>query len=179
MRTLCISRTSLAPSVPRTPSKGKGKEKEVESPPSTEKKKSKWRDFDPYKLPEVDMEAAIAKASRASAPDPRLATEDELRYFIDRMKPEDLDVTSPAFRELPTEVQYEIIGDLRLKSRQTSHKRLEAMLKISKSALDFSKAQILNLKQRKRIDAAAAFHNGLDRSGSPHDPRSHRRRKES
>ncbi len=136
------------PSVPRTPSKGKGKEKEVESPPSTEKKKSKWRDFDPYKLPEVDMEAAIAKASRASAPDPRLATEDELRYFIDRMKPEDLDVTSPAFRELPTEVQYEIIGDLRLKSRQTSHKRLEAMLKISKSALDFSKAQILNLKQR-------------------------------
>ncbi|KLO08780.1 PIN domain-like protein, partial [Schizopora paradoxa] len=136
------------PAVPRTPSKEK---KDVDTPPSTEKKKNKWRDYDPYKLPDVDMEAAVAKASRASAPDPRLATEDELQAFIDQMRPEDLDVTSPAFRELPTEVQYEIIGDLRLKSRQTSHKRLEAMLKQSKSALDFSRAQILNLKQRNEL----------------------------
>ncbi|KLO04766.1 hypothetical protein SCHPADRAFT_947454 [Schizopora paradoxa] len=136
------------PAVPRTPSKEK---KDADTPPSTEKKKNKWRDYDPYKLPDVDMEAAVAKASRASAPDPRLATEDELQAFIDQMRPEDLDVTSPAFRELPTEVQYEIIGDLRLKSRQTSHKRLEAMLKQSKSALDFSRAQILNLKQRNKL----------------------------
>ncbi|KAG5722252.1 DNA repair protein rad13, partial [Termitomyces sp. T112] len=85
--------------------------------PSSSSKKPKFYDHDPYKLPDVDMEAAVAKATRSAAPDPRLATEDELRAFIEEMRPEDFDVTSPAFRELPTEVQYEIVGDLRLKSR--------------------------------------------------------------
>lgn len=97
------------------------------------------------------MNAAIARATRTSAPDPRLATEDELRAFIEEMRPEDLDVASPAFRELPTEVQYEIIGDLRLKSRQTSYKRLQTMLQKARTSLDFSKAQIDNLKQRNAL----------------------------
>lgn len=130
---------------PVTPAKAKGKGKA--SPP----KKSRWQDYDPYRLPEVDLDAQVQKHTRSSAPDPRLATEDELRTFIEMMRPEDLDVTSPEFRELPTEVQYEIIGDLRLKSRQTSHKRLQTMLRSSRSALDFSKAQILNLKQRNAL----------------------------
>ncbi|EJD06452.1 PIN domain-like protein, partial [Fomitiporia mediterranea MF3/22] len=127
-----------------TPARNKGKVKEAPS----SAKKSRWQDYDPYRLPEVDMDAAVAKVTRSTAPDPRLATEDELRTFIDMMRPEDLNVHSPAFRELPTEVQYEIIGDLRLKSRQTSHKRLQAMLCKSKSPLDFSYQQIQNLKQR-------------------------------
>jgi DNA excision repair protein ERCC-5 len=53
-----------------------------------------------------------------------LATEDELRAFFEEMRPEDFDVTAPTFRELPTEVQYEIVGDLRLKSRQMLYKHL-------------------------------------------------------
>lgn len=97
------------------------------------------------------MDAAVAKATRSSAPDARLATEDELRAFIEMMRPEDLDVNSPEFLELPTEVQYEIIGDQRLKSRQTSHKRLQAMLRNSETPLDFSRAQIMNLKQRNAL----------------------------
>ena len=132
-------------SQPVTPAKDKGKGKA--SPP----KKSRWQDYDPYRLPAVDLEAEVQKHTRSAAPDPRLATEDELRAFIEMMRPEDLDVTSPEFRELPTEVQYEIIGDLRLKSRQTSHKRLQAMLRDSRTALDFSKAQIQNLKQRNAL----------------------------
>ena len=132
-------------SQPATPAKDKGKGKA--SPP----KKSRWQDYDPYRLPAVDLEAEVQKHTRSAAPDPRLATEDELRAFIEMMRPEDLDVTSPEFRELPTEVQYEIIGDLRLKSRQTSHKRLQAMLRDSRTALDFSKAQIQNLKQRNAL----------------------------
>ncbi|OCB85329.1 PIN domain-like protein [Sanghuangporus baumii] len=138
----------LDASAPRTPAKTKGKAKES---PSSSAKKAKWRDHDPYRLPEVDMDAAVAKATRSTAPDPRLATEDELREFIEMMRPEDLDVSSPAFRELPTEVQYEIIGDLRLKSRQTSHKRLQAMLRKSRTALDFSRQQIQLLKQRNAL----------------------------
>ena len=114
-------------------------------------KRAGWKDYDVYRLPDIDMDAAVAKATRSSAPDARLATEEELRAFIEMMRPEDLDVNSEEFRELPTEVQYEIIGDLRLKSRQTSHKRLQSMLRNSETPLDFSRAQIVNLKQRNNL----------------------------
>lgn len=130
-----------------SPSKGKEKEKVTSESPS---KKVKFHDHDPYRLPEVDL-GSITKPTSSMAPDPRLATEEELRFFIESMRPEDFDVTSPAFNELPTEVQYEIIGDLRLKSRQTSYKRLQSMLKNSSSPLDFSKAQIRHLQQRNAL----------------------------
>jgi DNA excision repair protein ERCC-5 len=114
-------------------------------------KRRQYRDHDPYRLPEVDMEARIATHTRSAAPDPRLATEEELRTFIEEMRPEDFDVTSEAFRELPTEVQYEIVGDLRLKSRQTSYARLQQMLRAAPTPMDFSKQQIKNLKQRNAL----------------------------
>lgn len=133
---------------PKTPAKATSKAAQ-ESPPSS--KKNRWHDHDPYRLPDVNMEQMIANATRSVAPDPRLATEEELRSFIEEMHPEDFDVSSSAFRELPTEVQYEIIGDLRLKSRQTSYKRLQNMLKNAKTPMDFSKEQIKNLKQRNAL----------------------------
>ncbi|KAI0775173.1 hypothetical protein BD413DRAFT_603148 [Trametes elegans] len=140
----------LAGSAQVTPAvKSKSSEGAEPTPPSSKKKR--WQDHDPYKLPEVNMDEMVAKATSSAAPDPRLATEEELRTFIDEMRPEDFDVTSPAFRELPTEVQYEIIGDLRLKSRQTSYKRLQSMLRNAKTPLDFSKEQIKNLKQRNSL----------------------------
>ncbi|KAG7089482.1 hypothetical protein E1B28_011162 [Marasmius oreades] len=132
--------------LPRTPAK---KQKEAE--PTVSTKKPKFYEHDPYRLPEVNMEARVASATRATAPDPRLATEEELRDFIENMRPEDFDVTSPAFQELPTEVQYEIVGDLRLKSRQTSYSRLQQMLKNAPTPLDFSKQQIKNLQQRNAL----------------------------
>lgn len=139
---------------PEGPTPAKAVQKAIEneaSPDQSPSKKARWADYDPYRLPEVDLDAAVAKVTRAAAPDPRLATEEELRTFIDEMRPEDFDVTSPAFRELPTEVQYEIIGDLRLKSRQTSYQRLQNMLQKSRSPMDFSMAQIMNLKQRNSL----------------------------
>lgn len=135
-------------------SKAKGKQKAQPSPvPAQEAspKKNKWHDHDPYRLPDINMADIASKAANASAPDPRLATEDELRQFIEEMVPEDFDTHSEAFRSLPTEAQYEIIGDLRLKSRQTSYARLESMLASAPTALDFSKAQIVNLKQRNAL----------------------------
>lgn len=112
---------------------------------------SRFYDHDPYRLPHVDVDAHVARVSNAHMPDPRFATEDELRSFIEEMRPEDFDVTSPAFRELPTEIQYEIVGDLRLKSRQTSYKRLKNMLNKAETPLDFSKEQIKNLQQRNTL----------------------------
>lgn len=131
---------------PLTPAK----KKPATSPPSS-KKKARWHDHDPYNLPAVNMVETIAKATRSAAPDPRLATEEEMSAFIEEMRPEDFDVSSPAFRELPTEVQYEIIGDMRLKSRQTSYKRLQNMLRHARTPLDFSKEQIKNLKHRNSL----------------------------
>lgn len=134
-------------------------------PPAPESpKKYEWKDHDPYKLPELDLQAKVAAATRitdddgiTTSVDPRLATEEELRQFIETMRPEDFDANSPAFRELPTEVQYEIIGDLRLKSRQTSYSRLQKMLRSSKTALDFSKAQIQGLHSRNRLTQQLLF----------------------
>jgi DNA excision repair protein ERCC-5 len=140
----------IDPMMPTSPSKNaQPKPVEEATPPSA--KKSRWQDHDPYRLPTLDMDAIIAKATSSAAPDPRLATEEELQAFIDEMRPEDLDVTSPDFRDLPTEVQYEIIGDLRLKSRQTSYKRLQSMLRNSHTSMDFSREQIKNLKQRNSL----------------------------
>ncbi|KAG1739201.1 uncharacterized protein EDB91DRAFT_1054037 [Suillus paluster] len=133
-------------SAPKTPAKKKAEE----TPPSS-KKKARFYDHDPYRLPDVNLEERVAKATSSRVPDPRLATEEELRAFIEDMRPEDFDVTSSAFQELPTEVQYEIVGDLRLKSRQTSYKRLQNMLRKAATPLDFSREQIKNLKQRNAL----------------------------
>ena len=146
--------TGDAPRAPRTPKTPSRKDKEDSSAPGPSpfsKSKNRWHDHDPYRLPAVNLEKRVAEATRSAVPDPRLATEDELRAFIEEMRPEDFDVSAPAFRELPTEVQYEIVGDLRLKSRQTSYKRLQNMLKKAHTPLDFSKEQIKNLKQRNAL----------------------------
>ncbi|KAG6334646.1 hypothetical protein ID866_4442 [Astraeus odoratus] len=134
-------------SVAKTPAR----KKDAQASPASSAKKNRFHDHDPYRLPHVDLEEQVAKATRMHMPDPRLATEEELRAFIEEMKPEDIDVTAPAFRELPTEVQYEIVGDLRLKSRQTSYKRLQNMLKKAETPLDFSKEQIKGLQQRNAL----------------------------
>ncbi|KAK2463436.1 hypothetical protein APHAL10511_004522 [Amanita phalloides] len=136
------------PTVPKAPPRICAPDRTTSSSTNPAKKKSKFYDHDPYRLPDLDLQAAVSKATSSAAPDPRLATEEELRAFIDEMRPENFDVTSPEFRQLPTEVQYEIVGDLRLKSRQTSHARLEKMLRKSRTPMDFSKAQIQNLQQR-------------------------------
>jgi DNA excision repair protein ERCC-5 len=136
---------------PKTPSRKDDASASASAAPGPSpfsKSKNRWHDHDPYRLPEVDLKERVAEATRSVAPDPRLATEDELRTFIEEMRPEDFDVSSSAFRELPTEVQYEIVGDLRLKSRQTSYKRLQNMLKKAPRPSDFSKEHIGNLQQR-------------------------------
>lgn len=101
---------------------------------------------DQYALP--SLEGTLE--SRAKPSDPRLATEAELRDFIDEMRPEDFDIDSDFFGNLPTEVKYEIIGDLRVKSRQVNHRRVDAM-RLAATPLDFSQAQIKNLMERNTL----------------------------
>lgn len=145
---------------------GTGKASEPSLEELGEQRRRKFKKHDPYRLPELPDGAfrppTMSRASgsgsgsksanngpgRASRLDPRLATEEELQHFIEEMRPEDLDFDSPEFHSLPTEVQYEIIGDLRIRSRQQSHKRLASMLQKAPTPLDFSKAQIAQLSQR-------------------------------
>ena len=143
-------KTPQTPQTPKTPTR-KDDDGSAPGPSPFSKSKNRWHDHDPYQLPVVDLKECVAKATRTIVPDSRLATEEELHAFVEEMKPGDIDVTSPAFRELPTEVQYEIVGDLRLKSRQTSYKRLQNMLKKSCSPLNFSKEQIKNLQQQNTL----------------------------
>jgi len=104
--------------------------------------------------------------STEDKPDARLATEAELKQFIDEVHPEDIDIESPEFRALPTEVQYEIVGDMRVRSRMTSTKRLADMLRAASSAIDFSMAQIKNLSQRNAL--TQQLYTVTDSVGSAH-----------
>ncbi|WVQ72489.1 hypothetical protein IAR50_002044 [Cryptococcus sp. DSM 104548] len=136
------------PSRHRSPQRSESKAPEPGAVPTDPEKRRKYfKKHDPYRLPETNM----PKVSTADKPDARLATEEELNQFIDDVNPEDIDVESEEFRALPTEVQYEIIGDLRVRSRQQSHRRLANMLRAAPTALDFSMAQIKQLSQRNAL----------------------------
>ncbi|KAI8877741.1 PIN domain-like protein [Backusella circina FSU 941] len=100
--------------------------------------------LDQFELPHMDR-------LNTNAFDPRLATTQELKDFVDDFLPEHMDIDSEAFSHLPPEIQYEIIQDIKVKSRQTSWARLESMVRGSKTALDFSKFQIKNLKHRNEV----------------------------
>ncbi|KAG9089268.1 DNA repair protein rad2, partial [Ceratobasidium sp. 370] len=105
-------------------------------------KKKNFQEHDPYRLPELET----SLTERVATNDPRLATDEELRAYVSHLRPDD-----PEFHDLPADVQYEILGELRLKSRTTSHRRLQKMLRQSKTPMDFSVAQIKNLGQRNRL----------------------------
>ncbi|CAJ0843167.1 12982_t:CDS:10 [Entrophospora sp. SA101] len=68
---------------------------------------------DEYDLPPITggIETMIAKD------DPRFTTNEDLNNFIEEFKTDGIDIDSELFRSLSTETQYEIIGELRLKSR--------------------------------------------------------------
>ncbi|BGP06546.1 DNA repair protein rad2 [Rhodotorula toruloides] len=110
------------------------------TPTKTPRKKYVYRDE--YALPKIDGPLE----SRADISDTRIATEEELREFIEDLRPEDLDINSKFFENLPTEVKYEILGDLRIKTRQVNHRRVQTMR--GSNAHDFSRAQIDHLMER-------------------------------
>lgn len=113
--------------------------------------KKKFVRVDPYELPKLANQSMHPSGAGGGQSDERLATEEELREFIDEMKASDLDVSSAEFLALPPEVQYEITNDLRLRSRAPNYRRTALMVQSSATALDFSKAQIAGLKVRNNL----------------------------
>ncbi|CAG8716021.1 9245_t:CDS:2, partial [Gigaspora margarita] len=84
------------------------------SPAQLHKKRKK----DEYYLPPIEggIETMIKED------DPRMATKEDLHNYIKKYKaiPEDVNTDSEYFKSLPLETQYEIISELRQRSRLTS-----------------------------------------------------------
>ncbi|OMJ11715.1 DNA repair protein rad13, partial [Smittium culicis] len=62
-----------------------------------------------------------------------------------------IDIDSSEFLELPHDIQYAILKELKDHSRQTSFKRLKSMVENSKTAMDFSQMQLENLMKRNKF----------------------------
>lgn len=94
-----------------------------------------------------------------SSQDDRLISNDEMRSFIEQSR-EDVDISSVnlddiSFKNLPIEIQHDIITELKLRSRMASQKRVDTMLQRSKDSRDFSKMQIKHLVVRNDITQRA------------------------
>lgn len=97
--------------------------------------------MDPYQLP--------PQPQSNSKLDTRFSSEQELKSFVNQIDHADIDIDSEHFQSLPTEVQYELIQDLKMKSRQTSFHRVEQMASVD--PLQFSKQQIELLQYRNQM----------------------------
>ncbi|UZJ52550.1 hypothetical protein CBS101457_001870 [Exobasidium rhododendri] len=145
-------------------SPNKGVLGEEDSEAQKKKKRNDWHK-DPYALPALERDintltannSSAAKAARGGGKrqDVRFATEGELRALLSSIGPTDLDLDSEFFRSLPSELQYELVGDMRAASRGTSYKRLQSMLSQSPTPIDFSRAQIAGLKTRNELTQKA------------------------
>lgn len=126
----------------------------VSSPP---KKRKRYE----YELPPLQQHALATRLENED--DLRMANSDDLQQLLKlaTQKPEsmggghldelEIDVESAAFKALSPEDQHDIIVALKLRSRQTSHGRLQQMLTSSSNALDFSKQQIDLLVKRNSL----------------------------
>ncbi|KAJ2601550.1 DNA repair protein rad2 [Coemansia sp. RSA 1286] len=120
---------------------------------------NKKRKRDEYELPPM-QESALATREE-NLRDLRMAHPEDLRQLVRIVTryPEsigdlgdiEVDVDSEEFKSLPLEDQHDIIVALKVRSRQTSHDRLQQMLSSSENALDFSKQQIDLLVKRNNL----------------------------
>lgn len=108
---------------------------------------------DAYILP--PMENDFETLSRIRQNDERfgLSEHDDIQTFLDAFKKEEgLDnIDSEVFQALPSEVQYEILSDIRLRSRVTSYERVQEMVRKSETAMDFSRLQVEGVIRRNNV----------------------------
>ncbi|KAJ1883999.1 DNA repair protein rad2, partial [Kickxella alabastrina] len=124
--------------------------------PSPEKKRKR----DEYELP--PMHEDVLSTRTGNERDLRMAHPEDLRQLVDlatrypdtfgsNLGDIDIDIDSAEFQALSAEDQHDIIVALKVRSRQTSHDRLQRMLGSSGNPLDFSKQQIELLVKRNTL----------------------------
>ncbi|KAF9354599.1 DNA repair protein rad2 [Mortierella sp. AD094] len=108
---------------------------------------------DKYLLP--PMEVDFDTLSRIRSNDERFGyqEEDEVSHFLDDFKKEGglANIDSDVFKALPSEMQYEILQDIRLRSRVTSYERVQEMVRLSNTPMDFSKLQVQGVIRRNTV----------------------------
>ncbi|KAJ2780366.1 DNA repair protein rad2 [Coemansia javaensis] len=117
------------------------------------------RKRDEYELPPLRMQALATRAENAR--DLRMAHPEDLHQLLAAaaQHPEslggleaiELDTESAAFKALSPEDQHDLVVALKVRSRQTSHSRLQHMLQSSENAMDFSRQQIDLLVKRNAL----------------------------
>ncbi|KAI8355471.1 XPG N-terminal domain-containing protein, partial [Mortierella sp. GBAus27b] len=108
---------------------------------------------DKYVLP--PMEVDFETLSRIRNNDIRFGYQehDDISSFLEQFKKEGglANIDSEAFKALPSEVQYEILQDIRVRSRVTSYERVQEMVRNSNTAMDFSMHQIQGVIRRNNV----------------------------
>ncbi|KAF9359146.1 DNA repair protein rad2 [Mortierella sp. NVP85] len=108
---------------------------------------------DKYVLP--PMEVDFETLSKIRNNDIRFGyqEQDDVSEFLDQFKKEEglSNIDSDAFKALPSEVQYEILQDIRLRSRVTSYERVQEMVRNSNTPMDFSMLQIQGVIRRNNV----------------------------
>ncbi|KAJ2157518.1 DNA repair protein rad2 [Coemansia sp. RSA 552] len=117
---------------------------------------SKKRKRDEYELPPLQAQALATRDENERSL--RMAHPDDLQQLLALATREsgnidglDIDTDSPQFKALFPEDQHDLIVALKVRSRQTSHDRLQQMLASSNNAMDFSKQQIDLLVKRNTL----------------------------
>ncbi|CAO3570307.1 unnamed protein product [Mortierella alpina] len=105
---------------------------------------------DRYVLP--PMEVDFDTLSKIRSHDERFGyqPDDDVSTFLDEFKKESgvANIDSEVFKALPSEMQYEILHDIRLRSRVTSYERVQEMVRLSETPMDFSKLQVQGVIRR-------------------------------
>ncbi|KAF9170743.1 DNA repair protein rad2 [Mortierella sp. AD011] len=108
---------------------------------------------DKYLLP--PMEVDFETLSKIRRNDERFGyqPEDEVGHFLEDLKKEGglANIDSDVFKALPSEMKYEILQDIRVRSRVTSYERVQEMVRLSNSPMDFSKLQVQGVIRRHTV----------------------------
>ncbi|KAG0344420.1 DNA repair protein rad2 [Podila humilis] len=108
---------------------------------------------DAYILP--PMENDFETLSKIRHYDERFghSEQDDIQTFLEAFKKEDgvHNIDSEVFQALPSEMQYEILSDIRLRSRVTSYERVQEMVRKSETPMDFSKLQVEGVIRRNTV----------------------------
>ncbi|KAH7042554.1 hypothetical protein BKA57DRAFT_382304, partial [Linnemannia elongata] len=81
------------------------------------------------------------------------AGEDDVSAFLEDFKKEEglNNIDSDVFKALPSEMQYEILQEIRQRSRVTSFERVQEMVRLAETPMDFSKLQVQGVIRRNTV----------------------------
>ncbi|KAF9923284.1 DNA repair protein rad2 [Linnemannia zychae] len=102
------------------------------------------------------MEVDFDTLSRIRQNDERFGYQDgddDVSTFLEGLKKEEglHNIDSEVFKALPSEMQYEILSEIRQRSRVTSFERVQEMVRLAETPMDFSKLQVQGVIRRNNV----------------------------